>query len=632
MLAEVRIRDLGVIEDAVLELHAGLNVLTGETGAGKTMVVEGLGLLFGDRADPGLVRGGDPTGDARPGGTSTDRVGDAGTPAGPGTGEERRTIVEGRMVLPPGSAALACAQEAGAELDGDVLLVGRSVSGQGRSRADLGGRAVPASVLAAVAETSVARHGQADQGRLTRPEVQLQLLDRFAGQQLGQVRERYVGLYRRWRAARAELGELAAATHERAREAERLRTGLAEVARVRPQPGEDVHLSAEIERLSHVETIRVAVRSAYAELAGQPDGVGDGAGEASALAGAADRLARAARTLQSAAAHDPALAGPAERCTELSYLVRDIATELSGVHDGLDADPARLARDQERLAALRALCRRYGPELTDVLEFSAAAAGRLEVLDADDGRRQELAAELARVGAELADAAAELSALRRSAATSLEARVNAELAGLAMPGARVQVSLTPRADPSARSLDPDAAAYGVDGADSVSFALQAHPSAPLRPLGRGASGGELSRIMLALEVVLAAADPVETMVFDEVDAGVGGAAAVELGRRLARLARSHQVLCVTHLPQVAAFADQHLCVVRDDAGLVTRSGVRVLDHEGRVRELARMLAGLAESTAAAAHAEELLAMAAHERGEAESDTRVRLPGPGRQRA
>ena len=569
MLEEVRIDGLGVIDEAVLELSAGFTVLTGETGAGKTMVVTALGLLFGGRADPARVR--------------------------PGAG---RAVVEGRLLVPEQVAREV--EEAGGELDenGTVLVLSRSVSAEGRSRAFAGGRSVQVSLLQVLADDLVAVHGQADQQQLLKPGRQRDALDRFAGPELATVLSDYRRVFTRHRAVREELDALTAAERERAAEAETLRFGLAEIEAVAPVAGEDAALLAEDERLSNADALYAAAAAAHGALAGDP---------AAALVEGSDAvtlLGTAGRALEAVRSHDTVLAGLADRLSEAVYQVSDLATELASYVESLDSDPVRLAAVQERRAALGRLVRAYGGvsgDVAGVLDWAKQAASRLAELEGADDKITALAAEEASLASQVTSLAAELTALRSAAAERFASEVTAELVDLAMPHASLTAAVTELDSP------------GPFGADDVEIRLAAHPGAPPLPLHKGASGGELSRVMLAIEVVFAGADPVPTFVFDEVDAGVGGKAAVEVGRRLARLARSAQVIAVTHLPQVAAFADNHLVVEKSGDGLVTSSGVMRLDQAGRVRELSRMLAGLEDSESAQAHAEELLDLAGHER-------------------
>ena len=585
MLLEIRLRGLGVIREAVLELGPGLTVVTGETGAGKTMVVTGLGLLMGGRSDAGAVREG-----------------------------ERSAQVEGRILVDPGQAAAKRAREAGAELDdGDVLIVSRTVSGEGRSRAFLGGRSVPVGVLAELAESLVAVHGQSDQIRLKAPARQREALDRFAGAEVQGLLERYRAAWQRLRQVEQQLTELTGAARRRAQEAELLRLGIAEVERVQPQPQEDVQLKAEAARLGHAEELRIAAAAAAAALTGDPD---TAAGDDRDVAGLVEGARRA---LDQVRGHDEALGALADRLAEIGYLVADVAAECAGYADGVEADPLRLAAVEERRAALTALVRAHGDTVDDVLEWARASGLRLLELEGDDDRIVRLAEERDRLVERAAGEAAALSAARTEAAGRLGAAVSAELTELAMKDARLEVAVRQRPAEGGLPVDlgagPVLLAAGPDGVDEVELLLSPHAGAPARPVARGASGGELSRVMLGLEVVLGAADPVPTFVFDEVDAGVGGRAALGIGRRLARLARTSQVLVVTHLPQVAAFADRHLSVVKSGDGEVTESGVRLLDDDERVRELARMLGGMEDSASAREHAQELLGTAARARTE-----------------
>jgi DNA repair protein RecN (Recombination protein N) len=569
MLEEVRITGLGVIDEAVLELSPGFTALTGETGAGKTMVVTGLGLLFGGRADPARVR--------------------------PGAD---RAIVEGRLRVDPTGHVARQVTDAGGDLDEDAIVLSRSVSAEGRSRAYAGGRSVPVALLQYLSDDLVAVHGQADQQQLLKPGRQRAALDRYAGPGLADVLARYQRAYNSHREVRASLDELRTAAAARLAEADELRRGLSEIDKLEPVAGEDVTLRAEEERLGNADTLHAAAVAAHEALLGDP---GLSAVE---NADAVTLLGRARQSLDVVRAHDAALAALSDRLSEAAYLVSDVATELASYAESVDADPARLAAVQERRAALGRLVRAYGGvdgSVAEVLSWGKQAAARLAELDSDDETIAALAAQEADLAAQVTSLAGELHELRTEAGSRFAADVSAELTALAMPHAAISVEVS--------TLD----APGPHGADDVEIRLAAHPGAPALPLHKGASGGELSRVMLAIEVVFAGADPVPTFVFDEVDAGVGGKAAVEIGRRLARLARKAQVIVVTHLPQVAAFADNHLVVAKASDGRITSSGVLRLSREDRVRELSRMLAGLENSEFGQAHAAELLDLAATDR-------------------
>lgn len=583
VLEELRITGLGVIDDTTLRLTTGMNAITGETGAGKTMVVTGLGLLFGGRADAGRVR------------------------ADPG-----RAVVEGRLRLAGtlGDAVQTRITDAGGEMDDDgSVLLSRTVTIEGRSRAHVGGRSMPVAMLSEVGEQVVAVHGQSDQLRLLRPSEQRAALDRFAGPEHEKLLESYREAFTRWRAVVEDLADRRRHARERSQEADLLTLGLDEISRVDPQPGEDDDLRAEVQRLEHAEGLRTAAAIAAQALAGGVEAADD-TPDATVL------LGTARRTLEAQAGVDPALGELAARVEEAATLVGDVSAELSAYLSSLDADPARLEVIYERRAALRALTRKYADDVEGVIAWAENARTRLAALDSSDELLEELDRERLRLAATVGELASRLTAARVEAAGRFSDKVSVELAGLAMPHARVEIVVQPRAggrDEPTVPVDGTEVAVGPDGGDEIELRLIAHPGAPALPLQKGASGGELSRVMLAIEVVFAGAGGPPTLVFDEVDAGVGGQAAVEIGRRLARLARTHQVLVVTHLPQVAAFADRHLVVAKDTGGAITTSGVRIVEETERARELARMLAGLPDSDLGIAHAEELLAVADKEK-------------------
>jgi DNA repair protein RecN (Recombination protein N) len=583
MFEEIRIQSLGVIESSTLELGPGLTVITGETGAGKTMIVTALGLLMGGRADTGAVRTG-----------------------------AKAARVEGVVhagALPGFAAAV---EELGGEAEDERVLLARNISGEGRSRAFVGGASVPASQLADLADDLVAVHGQSDQHRLLRPAAQRDALDRFGGADIAALLYTYVQLHAELAATEVELTDVVTSARERAREADLLRFGLEEVEAVSPTPGEDTELAAEESRLGFADTLRTAAEQAREALSaenGGPDALG--------------ATAAARRLLDGVRDHDPAAADLADRLAEVSYLLSDVAADVASYASGLEADPSRLAAVSERRAALTGLTRKYGETIDEVLAWSAAASERLVDLDHTDDQILELRELRHGLREKLADAAAALSEARTAAAARLAEVVTGELGLLAMPHAEVSLAVTQNDAVPATGEETGSAPlqvgerwlrYTATGLDEVEFLLAANTGSDPRPLHKGASGGELSRVMLALEVALAGTSPVPTFVFDEVDAGVGGKAAVEVGLRLARLARTAQVLVVTHLPQVAAYADRHVVVSKSSDGTVTTSGLTVLDEAERVRELSRMLAGMEESDTALAHARELLDTARAARG------------------
>jgi DNA repair protein RecN (Recombination protein N) len=580
MLEELRISSLGVIDSSTLELGPGLTVITGETGAGKTMVVTALGLLLGGRADSGAVRSG-----------------------------AKQARVEG--VVSAGSLHdfRHAVEESGGEVEDDQVVLARNVAAQGRSRAWVGGASVPVTTLAEIAEPLVAVHGQSDQHRLLRAGAQRASLDRFAGSDLAETAEAYAGLWAELIATERTLAEVIGSARERAREADQLRFGLGEVEAVDPRPGEDAELAAEETRLGFADTLRTAAEQAREALSSD-EGATDALGTTSA----------ARQALEGVREHDPTAGELADRIAELGHLLVDVAGDVASYAASLETDPARLAAVSERRAALTALTRKYGETIDEVLAWAEDGAKRLLDLEDTGGRITELETRRDRIRGELGALAATLSRRRVEAATRLGTAVSDELTSLAMPHATVTVAVTQNPAPTPETpagpvleVDGRWLRAGSHGVDDVELLLAANTGAEARPLHKGASGGELSRVMLALEVSLAETGSVPTFVFDEVDAGVGGKAAIEVGRRLAALARTSQVLVVTHLPQVAAYADRHVVVHKSSDGSVTTSGLVSLDEASRERELSRMLAGVEDSESARAHARELLEAAAPER-------------------
>ena len=561
MIDELSIRDLGVIAEATLPLGPGFTAVTGETGAGKTMVVTALGLLLGARADAGTVRQGQP-----------------------------QSWVEGRWVVEPDGAVAERVRDAGGDLDGPELILGRSVSAEGRSRAVVGGRSAPASVLTDLGGSLVVVHGQSDQVRLRTSVAQRHALDRFAGPTLADALALYTHAFTRWQANAQDYARLTAEQDLRAREADDLRVAIAEIEAVAPQPGEDAELTSRAERLGNLEELRLNADQARQLISA--DDNPDDTPDVVAL------LDQARRALERVADHDALLAPLTESLASTGFLVADIAAQLSSYLAGLDADGAReLEIVQERRAELAGLARKYVGGLDEAIEFLDTGSSRLLELDGDTDRIDELRREADADAALVDTLATSLTALRSVAGEALGTAVTAELSALAMPDAALLVQVDSSGD------------FTAHGRDLVTILLQPHAGAAPRALGRGASGGELSRVMLAIEVVINATDPVPTFVFDEVDAGIGGAAAIEIGRRLARLAETAQVIVVTHLAQVAAFANNHLSVVKDSDGAVTASSVRQLHGDARAAEMARLLSGLPDSRSGLEHARELISLA-----------------------
>ncbi len=551
MLIELRLAGFGVVDEASLHLGPGLTALTGETGAGKTMIVAGLGQLLGARGDAGIVRRG-----------------------------SDRALVEGRWQVP--SAIVHRVEEMGGDVDNtDELVTLRRVSAQGRSKAIVGGSQVPVSTLAEVLDELATIHGQSEQHRLSTPERQREILDAWA--QPSRLAE-----YRRdWserRSARAELTDLVERAMARTREIDMLRFGVEEINAVAPEPGEDEALSTEASRLMDADDLRLLAGAVQSALSGDEDDFD--------VPSAVGLLGEARKALATLAGKDRLAGELSTRAQEAQYLLDDIAASVASYSADLVADPARLEAVGQRRAQLAGLMRKYGPGLDDVLVWAQEAGRSLLRLEGSDERIDALRARVAELNSSIESAAAEISADRQKASDQLSGLVESELAALAMPHAHLvfEVSSTEQ---------------GPHGADRIELMFTANPGSAPAPLGKVASGGELSRVRLALEVVLAGESSDHTFVFDEVDAGVGGAVGLEIGRRLQRLATTSQVIVVTHLAQVAAFADAHFVVAKASDGQVTTSDVHRLDDKERPAELARMMGGSGESAAGVDHATEL---------------------------
>jgi DNA repair protein RecN (Recombination protein N) len=547
VLTELHIRDVGVIEDVTLPLGAGLTVVTGETGAGKTMVVSALELLCGGRADTDQVRRG-----------------------------ARASLVEATLRPPPPGAQVWLDE------GDDELIVAREVAAAGRGRARVSGRLAPVSALTELVGRVVELHGQSDNVHLSAPSAQRELLDRSGGPELADLATAYRATYLDLREAERELSDFRAGERDRLRELDRLEFELGEIDAVAPEPGEESDLDADLRRLEHAEAL---VHAAHAAASAVTD---DG--------GARDALGTAVGALRGVAGVDPALDELAARAEGLAAEAQDVAFELAGYASEVEADPARLAGLRERRMALSVLLRKYGPGTAEVLAYADEARERLAALAGGDERRTALEAQAKVLADTLAEQGAALSEHRLAAGRRLSQAVERHLAELAMAGARMTVEVVP--------TDP-----GPEGADRVTFLLAANRGEPALALGKAASGGERSRVALAVCLALADADQTPVLVFDEVDAGIGGETALEVGRKLARLAQGRQVLCVTHLAQLAAFADAHVVVVKQAVGERTVAQARVLGDDERIRELSRLLSGTPDSAAAAHHAAELRALA-----------------------
>jgi DNA repair protein RecN (Recombination protein N) len=559
MIEDISIRDLGVISEAKLNFHPGLTVLTGETGAGKTMVLTALGLLLGARADSGMIRAG-----------------------------SAQAVLEGRWKLALDNPAIAKAEDAGALVEDGELLVLRSVGNDSRSKAAIGGRSAPVGLLTELGEHLVVVHGQSDQIRLKSPVAQRVALDRFAGSEHQELLATYLESFNSWRGAKAQLDEILKVDSTRAAQIEELKEALTLLEKLAISPNEDVELSDLAKRLTHTEELRVAVGLAHDAL--QTDSF-DGV-DALGLVG------KARKSVENASSNDSSLEPLASKLNDIVESLNEASVELASYLSALEAENGMSIDEiQARRSEITSALRRFGPTIEDLIEYEKTAQQKLLDLDTSTERIEELYERVNQLEAIARAQAEQLSQNRSKAAKELALRVTSELVALAMSGSKFHVEIE-----KTESLTQS-------GLDNVSFLLESYAGAEPRPLGKGASGGERSRIMLAIEVILAESDSASTFIFDEVDAGVGGAAAIEVGRRLAQLAKKAQVIVVTHLAQVAAFADQHLAIIKTSDAMFTASDVRVLDESARAEELARMLSGLSDSETARSHALELVELA-----------------------
>ena len=565
-LEEISIRNLGIIEQSELELGRGLNVLTGETGAGKTMILTALNLVLGGKSDSSLVR----------------------------HGSERLVATAQFSVTKDSKDQL---DEIGAEVDGSSLIVTRTVNSDGKSKASCGGVTVPAGTLADVTEPLIEIHGQSANSQIVKPARQRELLDRFGGAPVTSSLVAYQQKYSEYLELKERIKAMKASANKRDGEIAELEEFLAAWAKLKAVRNEPSSVEDEIKRLSSVEDLRIASSGAMSALDSEESG-------------ALTMLHSARRFLDAAKGKDSKLEEIAERVAESLFILDDASSDLASYATSLEADPERLDFLQNRKAELNLFIKRWGgTESADeelVLLAAKAKSGKESIADLKGGdeRIAELETELAKIKKSLLAAAQELSKARSASAQSLSQSVTSEIQALSMPHTRFFAEVI-SPDYSGALKESD---FTQLGCDEVSMQIQGQVDGPKIGLGKGASGGEMSRIMLGLEVVIAKSHPVGTYIFDEVDAGVGGKAAIEVGKRLHALAQNSQVIVVTHLPQVAAWADTHFVVKKSSDGSVVQSGVSKLGQSERVEEIARMLAGLEESSSAREHAAELLAM------------------------
>ena len=563
ILRELTISNLGVIETAEIEFKSGLTVLTGETGAGKTMVLTALNLILGGKSDSDFVRSG-----------------------------QERLLVSGKFEI--GEALSLVVEDVGGIVEDNEVIINRSVTNQGKSKISLGGAVSSATQVSEIAQELVEIHAQASSARLSKSSVQLQLLDSFAGHE-GLVsdytteHEEYLNLQKR-------VAELARQLSVRDLEIAKLEAIVKDFERIKPQRGELVDLENEINKLGAVEELNTGLMQALGAINGE---------ENSAISA----LGLSKKILENLKGKDSALDSLIEDQSENVYSLMEVTGKIERYLSGLEADPARFDFLQLRKSELLSLIKKYGEgndrdiAYANLLAEAEEASLRLADLQGGDSRLEELKRESDAKFKEMQISATKLSVSRNSNADKLSEAITKELALLAMPNAKVIVSVS-------QSDETQPKNYSATGLDEVNFLFTSHVEGKALLLSKGASGGELSRVMLAVEVVLAKNSPVGTYIFDEVDAGVGGKAAVEVGKRLALLAKNSQVIVVTHLAQVATWADNHLVVTKSDSGSVTQSNIIEVTGTERRKEIARLLSGQDESISAQEHAGELLDMVA----------------------
>lgn len=576
MLDSIDIKNLGIIETAELEFGPGLTVLTGETGAGKTMILSSIELVRGAKAAAELV----------------------GSHA-----EKCEVTAEFSVADSDFDNVQPVLSQVGATWDmhGDraILLLGRDLAKTGRSKAYLGGRPVPAGQLSLAADSLVAIHGQSDQSLLREPAAQLAVLDRAGGESLKNKRQKFQESRDVYRKLVGELERFRSERYERELRREILERELAIYNEINPLEGEDSTIETTLGVLRNSSTLAEITDLVRGDLAGETS-LASASSLPSEGTNVVALLARAAKELTRAQEFDPELALMEQRVTAALNDIVDIEADLADYAGRLDSDPETLESMEQRLSAISALRKKHGPELSDTIAWAKSARAELEELTVGDDHEQQLEERIRTARSELVKHATTLTKERRSVAATVSAGVQKELAALAMPEARFVIDV---------NAELDADKFTATGADQVLFSIAGHKGAPLLPVSKVASGGELSRIMLALEVVLAGDQPTPTMIFDEIDAGIGGSVAVEVGKRLAKLAQQTQVIVITHLPQVAAFASCHLVVAKEQKKNRMSLTVGEVTGADRLRELTRMLSGLPDSESGVAHAQELLTMA-----------------------
>ncbi len=577
-LRELNIRGLGVIEDATLNLEPGFTVITGETGAGKTMVVTALSLLMGGRADVSAIRHG-----------------------------SDKASLSARLI--PNEKAVDLAQELGGDIEDEELLITRTLSRDGKNRAVLGGAPTTLNALSDLGEELIALHAQSSTFRLLKGSRQREIIDLFGGEELSKELVKYQKLFKEYRSIISEIEKILSLNQARESEIKRINEFLLHFNKVKPIPNEVKSLRERADQLENVDSFTTGLQQANLSL---------GEDESSALV----QISQAKRAIEGIPGNSKEIDDLKIEISQLQILVNELTRSISSQLDSLESNPQELETINLRRSELSALFRKFAVDqyedpAAELISRADADAKLLAQLQDGDGAVAELEKRKAIISEDLGKSATKLTTLRKVVAEKLSIESSNEIKALAMPNAKLIIEISPTSSELSVLYEGELLPCGSFGSDDATFLLVPHPGAPALPIQKGASGGELSRVMLAIELVLAQAGSVPTYLFDEVDAGVGGKAAVEVGRRLALLARHAQVLVVTHLPQVAAWADQHFAILKSSTESVTSSDIKLLSSAERVSEIARMMTGLSDSSSAQEHAGELLDLVKMEKGRAQ---------------
>ncbi|MFM1653087.1 DNA repair protein RecN [Brevibacillus sp. B_LB10_24] len=564
MLVELSIRNFAIIKSVTIPFRRGLNILTGETGAGKSIIIDALGLLLGERGSAEYVRYG-----------------------------EKRAEVEGLFEFPQSHPVIGLCLGFGIQVEADgMIVVRREISLQGKNVIRINGQLITLAMLRELGPWLVQIHGQHDTHALMQSDKHIKWLDAYGEQALTAVKQEYAKLYQAYRKTRQDLERMAKNERELAQRIDLLSYQLGEIESAQLQPGEDERLLSQRKKWMHIEKVYAGIQDAYQSLTGDHRGM--------------DWLGHAMGELERAQSYDESLAPLVETIQTAYYQVEDAVHQLRQLQDQLEFHPDELAEVERRLDVIQQLKRKYGKDAAEILEYAAAIQDELDEIQNFDDRLQQLDKRVQELAADLAVEALELTAIRRQLAQQLAAEIEQQLQELQMSRARFDIAVTHIADD--QGLEVNGARYRIDssGMDHVEFLIAPNPGEPLRPLAKIASGGELSRVMLAIQTILASTDQVETLIFDEVDTGVSGRAAQAIAEKLARVGQHRQVLCITHLPQVASLADAHYYIYKRMDEEQTLTHVTFLDEQERVTELARMLGGAEVTEKTKEHASEMI--------------------------